>query len=284
MSLSSVDFSARFRGAITSLGIDKLAGALDDSPDEPDQDAGEDGERGVTEKIETTEGDGAVSEAVPAPVGKPSPVTSRNLFQHPDAHPIMLDLVLLRKYGPEWMEWEPETLAWRIPQDFRTQDISEMNMHKVQAIKTLHFVDTFWNSWEVFVWCCMALNGIPPDFHIMQVPTVAQSMVAVDLANRVRQDVKFSDEMNDYLEQVHMFDGIMCPIEPLEWVTMDDVEEYPVNCEEIREKWPEVRKSKKPPTAQTVTDEQLRRMLVVREYLEDNRAALRAQLPLVVHV
>lgn len=284
MSLQSVDFKVRFRSAISSLGLPKLAQvSVDQAPYEIDQDVDEDGERGITERIETTEGDGAVSEGISA-VGRASPVTAVNLFQHPDAHPIMLDLVLLRKYGPEWMEWEPETLAWRIPQDFRTQDISDLNMHKVQAIKTLHFIDTFWNQWEVFVWCCMALNGVPPDFKVMQVPTVAQSMVAVDIANRVRQDVKFSEEINDFLEQVHMFDGVLCPIEPLEWVTMDEIEDYPVNCEEILAKWPEVRKSGKASTAETVTDEQLRRMLEVREYLEENRAELRAQLPLVIHV
>lgn len=284
MSLQSVDFAARFRSAAASLGISKLGQvAVDGAPNEPDQDAGEDGERGVTEEIETTEGDGAVAEGVPAAKRPPSPVTASNLFQHPDAHPIMLDLVLLRKYGPEWMEWEPETLAWRIMQDFRTQDISDLNMHKVQAIKTLHFTDRFWEAWEVFVWCCMALNGVPPDFRVMQVPTVAQSMVAVDIANRVRQDVKFSAELNDFLEQVQMFDGILCTIEPLEWVTMDDVEDYPVDCKKVMELWPEVRKSGKP-TGDEVTAEQLRRMLEVREYLEENRAELRAQLPLVVHV
>ena len=36
--------------------------------------------------------------------------TTINLFQHPDAHPFVLDLALLRKYGPEWMQWEPDTL------------------------------------------------------------------------------------------------------------------------------------------------------------------------------
>jgi hypothetical protein len=279
MTLPSVDFGERFKRAATSLGLSKLA--AESVEDNETVTAREDN---ITDLDETTQGVTDESVGVPAPDEKPSPVTAKNIFQHPDTHPIMLDLILLREYGPEWMTWEPETLEWRIPQDFGGQNISDANMHKVQALKTLHFNDNFWEEWEVFVWCCMAFNGVPPDFEVMQVPTVAQAMVAVDVANRVRQDVEFSEELNDFLEQVHMFNGTFCPIEPLEWVTMDDVEDYPVDCEEVKELWPEVRKSGKAPTGDTVTDEQLRRMLDVREYLEESRAALRAQLPLTTHV
>jgi hypothetical protein len=279
MSLQSVDFVERFKRAATSLGLSKLA-----AESVEDNDTTTTREDNLTDLDETTQGVTDKSVGVPAPDEKPSPVTAKNIFQHPDTHPIMLDLILLRKYGPEWMTWEPETLEWRIPQDFGGQNISDANMHKVQALKTLHFNDRFWEAWEVFVWCCMAFNGVPPDFEVMQVPTVAQAMVAVDVANRVRQDVEFDEEINDFLEQVQMHDGMFCPIEPLEWVTMDDIEDYPVDCEEVMRRWPDVRKTGKAPAGDTVTDEQLRRMLDVREYLEESRAALRAQLPLTTHV
>ena len=78
----------------------------------------------------------------------------------------MLDLVLLQKYGPEWMTWEPETLRLRVAHDFG-QEIGDMSMHKIHAMKTLHFVDTYWESWEVFCWVTMAFNGVPPDFNVM---------------------------------------------------------------------------------------------------------------------
>jgi hypothetical protein len=90
--------------------------------------------------------------------------------------------------------------------------------------------------------------------------------------------------MNDYVEQVHMHDGIFVPIEPLEWVTMDDVEDYPVDCEDVKKRWPEVRKGGKELPSTTVENEQLNRMLSVREYLEESRSSLRAQLPLVTYV
>jgi len=278
MTSVSVDFAARFREASRSLGLLKLAEApaVEVDADSPYSGSGE------TVEVETTQGD--EEDAVGIPAEHETPVNALNLFQHPDTHPILLDLVLLRKYGPEWFEWEPEILEIRIPLDFQGQHISEGNMHKVQAAKTLHYGERFWSDWEIFVWCCMAFNGVPPDFEVMQVPTVGQAMVAVDIAQRIREDVPWSEEMNDYLEQVHMFGGVLCPIAPLEWVTMDDLEEYPIDPDKVRELWPEVRKSGKAPREETVEAEQLSRLLDVQEYLEESRAALRAQLPITLHV
>lgn len=271
MTLNGGDFGARFQRAAMGLGLHKLAAELLEE------------EVDTTVGVETTQKVEEESVGLP-PAVHPTAVTHSNFFQHPETHPIMLDLVLLRRYGPEWLEWEPETLELRIETDFSGQPISDLNMHKVQACKTLHFNENFWSEWEVFVWCCMAFNGVPPDFEVMQVPTAAQCMVAVDVANKIRSDVKWNEEMNDYIEQVHMHDGIFCPIEPLEWVTMDDAEEYPVDCEEIRRRWPDVRKAGRQLTPSTVENEQLNRLLDVREYLEESRAALLAQLPLATHV
>lgn len=207
-------------------------------------------------------------------------ITSINLFRNPDAHPLVLDLALLRKYGIEWLGWERETLELRIPQDFHTPTMSDLNMAKVQAVKTLHLVDSFWLQWEVFQICCMSMNGLFPDFEVVCAPTVAQAMVAVDIANHIREDVPWSDEIRRYLGIVHRFDGIFCPQEPLQFVKMD-TEGLPIDCGEIDRLWPTVKATNKAPTAETVTAEQLRRMLVVKEYLDDYRAQLRTQLPVI---
>ena len=37
------------------------------------------------------------------PVRTASSVTAASIFRHPDAHPIALNMLLLRQYGPEWM-------------------------------------------------------------------------------------------------------------------------------------------------------------------------------------
>lgn len=222
---------------------------------------------------------GDVEEEKEARVVKP---TTINLFQHPDAHPLILDLALLRKYGPEWMTWETDTLEWRIPQDFRTTTVSDLNLDKIEAVKTMHFVDTFWQRWEVFIWCCMPLNDVFPDFGIMQVPTAAQCLVAADIANKIRDDVPWSDEIKGYLDVVFRHDGIFCSLPPLDFV---DVEiPQVVDCEEIKERWDEVRKTNSAPTKNTIVDEQLRRLLVIQQYLTENRERYTNQTGLLDNV
>lgn len=209
-------------------------------------------------------------------------LTLRNILHHPDAHPITLDIMYLRQYGPEWMLWEGETLQHLAPSDFH-QTLSDMNLAKLQAVRTLHLVDTFWKQWEIFGWCTLALNGVPPDFQTMQAPLVSQAAIAVDIANRIRPDeVPWSEEIRHYLAAVFRHDSVYCPQPPLDFVTLD-VEGTPLDIPEISKRWPGVRASGHAPTGETVTDEQLRRMLLVDQHLEESRTHLRDQLHMVHH-
>lgn len=212
---------------------------------------------------------------VPAP---PSSVTLANIWRHPDAHPLVLDILLLRQYGPEWFEWEHETLAHFIPDDFKTPSVSAINLEKVQAMKTLHFVDSFWQKWEVFVPCTMALNGVFPDFQNLQVPTAAQCLVSVDIANRVRSDVMWTDEVKKFVETVFRHDGIFVPIQPVDFIT---IENPPVDAKLVLEKWQTARSTNKLPTGPEPVDSQVRRLATITGYLEESRVRLYQQLRLI---
>jgi hypothetical protein len=264
------EIERRFTEAFERAGLLKQGESL-----EPSALALEDDDTTAIE--ETDEADEGATKADPRP---PSPITFINLFQHPDAHPYVLDLALLKKYGPEWMEWERETLMRRVPADFHTAGISDLTFAKLNGMKTLHYVDTFWSSWEVFVPVTMALNSLFPDFNVMQVPTVSQCAIAVDIADRVRSGV-WSEEMKVYLQTVFKFDGIFCSTPPLDFVEIDG-EDYPVDCGEVSKLWPAVRKSGKPPTGDTGTAEQLRRLLIVEDSLREHRTRIQAQLPLLL--
>lgn len=250
-----------------------------DSAAEPARGVAEDeldmGDIAPTEEVETTqEDDGAV------PVVKEKAAASINLFQRPDAHPVVLDVALLQKYGPEWLVWEPEVLAALIPQDFRTTGVSDLAMDKIQAMKTLHLADDPWLKWETFVWCCMPLNGLFPDFEVMQVPTAAQTLIAISIFNRVREDTAWSDEVKDYLGVVWKNDGVLCTVPPADFVTID-TEDLPVDCAKVQEQWPEVRSSRIAPRGNTVEGEQLRRLLSVYEYLLEDMSRLEEQMALL---
>jgi hypothetical protein len=128
----------------------------------------------------------------------------------------------------------------------------------------------------------MPFNKVFPDFAVMQVPTVAQCAVAVDIAHRLRSDVEYSLEVKTYLEAVHRHDGILVPSEPLDFVRVD-TGDVNINVSDIERRWPTVRASGVAPKEATMEDEQLRRMLLVHEHLQESRTRLRQQLRLVLH-
>jgi len=210
----------------------------------------------------------------------PAYITPKSLFSHPDTHPIALDVALIVKHGADWLVWEPEVLHRQIEKDFGP--LSDLNMAKIQACKTLHVSESFWDEWQVFGWCTMAFNGVFPDFEVMQVPNVAQVAISVDIANRIRDDQRWSDEVVLYMQTVLEHESLVVPIPPIDFLKLD-TEPYDVNVEAIKKRWPDVRISGKAPTGETVEDEQLRHMLEVYTHLEASRNRLRAQLPLAQH-
>jgi hypothetical protein len=236
--------------------------------------------------VETTQGDERVNPTTVAslyPKSKVSSVALDNLFRNPDTHPLTLDLALLNRYGADWLGWELETLVAHVQQDFRTPTVSEVNLEKVQACKTLHLVDTFWLQWEIFLHCCAAFNGSFADFHSAQVPEIAECMVAVDIANRIRDDMQWSLEVKTYLQQVYRYRGELFPTAPMDFVTVD-VSDYPVDAAYVQSKWPLVKAAGRPPRGDSIEDEQLRRMFVSNVYLEASRQRLELQLQVLRHV
>lgn len=202
------------------------------------------------------------------------------MFRHPEAHPLVLDMALLQRYGPDWLTWESDTIEYRIEQDER-YEMSAINMSKLEAARTMHMVDAFWERWEIFVWCVMPMNGIFPDFEIMQVPTVFQCMNAVHTASRIRTDVEWSSEVKTFLVEIHRHDEVLIPQRPLDFVELE-LDEYPIDVKRIKDLWPVVVKDGKVPEEETVESEQLQRMLDLHRYLEDARTELREQLRVVL--
>lgn len=229
--------------------------------------------------VETTQGDEDENPALPEPQTKQAASSLGDLFRRTDAHPIVLDLALINKFKIEWLGWELETLLSRITQEFQTPTIADVNVEKLQAVRTLHLVDDFWTRWEVFNPCVAAFNGAFADFQRMQAPEVPECMVAVDIAARIRDDLKYSTEVSAFLEVVHKHDGMLVPQAPLDFVHVN-VEGLNGDYNDVRTRWPKVRLENKAPTGASIEDEQLRRMLVARRYLELTRTQLKNQLAL----
>ena len=236
------------------------------------------------QNIPTTKVVEIVSPTVSVPAGtldEPAgQVTARNILQHPATHPVVLDLILLRTYGVEFLEWDADTIPLRMAQDFPGQSLSHLNLNKILACKTLHLVDTYWQQWEIFLWCTMALTGSFPNFDVMQVPTCAQVLISVSIANHIRQDVEWSGEVRSYMETSFLHDGVFAAPQPLAFLEIPS-EEYGITADAVHAFMEGHMLSA---AGDPALAEQARRYNVLLAAVQQDQQDLEAQLRLVDHV
>ena len=153
----------------------------------------------------------------PAP---PPPPPSREpvgrYFNYHDAHPVTLMMALLEKFGPEWFDWEGETLRREIAITFNSPIISEHNWQKIQAVKALTGTVGFWREWHIFEKIIQALNNNVPRFDISQRCTLAQLTAGVDIANTVRKR-EYEEEIQKYVAACAVDQGVTYLPPPLDF-------------------------------------------------------------------
>lgn len=142
-------------------------------------------------------------------------VSKSNLFSHPEAHPYVLDLALIKTFNLEWFEWEPDTVFQEIKTTFNTS-IADINRVKIMATMTLHIIDTAWEHWEVFESTIQALNGVIPNPSYMNPCDVPFLMAGVDIINDIRKE-EFNDEIGRYVAACFMNEEVSYAPPPLDF-------------------------------------------------------------------
>jgi len=142
------------------------------------------------------------------------PFTKKSAFTHKHTHPLLLDLLLIRRFKVDYLEWEPETCWAEIQQEFGTT-VSDLNRTKIQATKTCHLVDMPYERWNLFEKVAVSFSGLTPKFDLIQKPTPHACAFAVDTMSQIR-DKKISDEVYRYIAAVLLADGICYAPSPLD--------------------------------------------------------------------
>jgi hypothetical protein len=150
-----------------------------------------------------------------APAPGPKTIGPKSLFSHPDTHPVVLDLTLIKHFQLEWLTWLPETLFSEIEKTFSTS-IAEVNRLKILATQTLHVTDAFWDQWEIFEKTIAALNGVVPLPRVLQPPDLSFLLAGVDMADQVRSE-SYGEEVARYCAAVFLHEGVHYAPEPLEF-------------------------------------------------------------------
>lgn len=142
-------------------------------------------------------------------------VTRANLFSHPESHPYIMDLALIKTFGLEWFSWEPETIFQEIQTTFNTS-IADINRVKIMATMTLHVIDSAWDRWEIFESTIHALNGVIPNPGYMNPCDIASLMAGVDIINDLRKE-EFDEEVSRYVAACFLNEEVSYAPPPLEF-------------------------------------------------------------------
>lgn len=242
-----------------------------------------------------------------------SRLTRKTAFSSPEVHPLVLDLLLVDRYGANWLLWEPETLWSSITTDFSlSADISRHVRAGVQAVKTLHANDSFWMDWEVTNWITQVLSGVLPDFEVLQIPSPGALAHAVTCARILRKNIPYDDEVQKWMAACLLDAGIVYAPSPLEFI-QDDLAMVEARCrkcgniewpkdlaqcpacgaprsqldirpkwewEDVRERWAMIKDlpAESVVLTESRVDVQMARLLLIRDYVRERLDTLRRQL------
>ena len=203
------DYEAELRNVLEKIGTEGEVGILDSTDSSSDH-------------TETVSKDLKPAAATPPP--ETSLFSPKNMFVHHDTHPLVLDIKLMDQYGTNWFEWEPETLWREIMEDFRAPSIGDHVKSKIQAVKTIHISDWCFTKWEVFCPIVQAVNNNIPDFEVLRKPTISQLFVAVDIMTFIRNDVQFSQEVQQFCAATLLDAGVIAAPVPIDFC-QDEIED-----------------------------------------------------------
>lgn len=154
-------------------------------------------------------------------------ITPENIWRHHDAHPFVLLLMLIDKYGQEAVEWLPDTLKITLERDGAA--VSNSVFTKLLAARTLLASPSPWRQWEVFHWVSRALAGVAPNFTYLEEPDLAHLFVCADVMKLADPKRQTSTEIDKYVAAAFRHDGIHYAPPPLGFAQRE-IEQPQVHC------------------------------------------------------
>lgn len=236
------------------------------------------GDFGVTEMLEGYHGQAEGTLHQVRLITSDPPRTLKQLVESPEAHPLVLNLLMLRKYGSAW-------LAWAMPAVERALEeispaVHDLSVSKLMACQACHTSEGPWTHWELFSPVTSALTDVLPDFEQMQVVDPVQITLAIGIMNTLEDRHElWSDEVRRYLSASFQYHNVACPIPPVNFISVAG-EWGGLDRSIILRHWSTVRDTGNLPVG-GIEGEQLRRMKVMHDAQMLYMARLKQQLPLV---
>jgi len=150
----------------------------------------------------------------------------RDIWRHPDAHPVVLMLMLIDKYGMEYAEWHPDVLRLTVERDGIA--LSNKVWNKIMAGRVVLASPSPWRQWEVFHWVCRALAGESPNFVYLEEPELGHLVVGYEIMQMVdKRETSF--EVDKFIAATFKSAGVPYIPQPLNFAQRE-LEDTQLEC------------------------------------------------------
>lgn len=156
-------------------------------------------------------------------------VTLKNIWRHPNAHPMALTLILLDKYGQDYLEWDPEALRTTLKRDDLA--ISESVWTKILAARVVMMSGSPWRQWEQFNAVTTGLAGRAPNFVYLERPEIGFIMAGIDTMKMMDRTRPFAEDIVKFVAAVLRDRGIVYAPPPLQFA-QEELDDKRIHCED----------------------------------------------------
>lgn len=135
----------------------------------------------------------------------------------PSLHPVVLDMIFFACFGPEWREWEQETLDHALGEiaAMGGGEISEQNREKLQVMQVLYTTTNPWVSMQPFAKTAQALDSRIPDFEVLEPVSPETILCALQVMRLARPGDAFSHEILRYIATCCVNAGVLVFPDPV---------------------------------------------------------------------
>ncbi len=127
-------------------------------------------------------------------------------LQNPDESAVVLHAILMEKYGQEWLDWDPVTIALEAQADFQTDPCSEA-MDRACAVQVIMTSDAFFKRLDAFLGCVHTINTGAPAFDAFAPSSVEEISWAIAEVSLLRELLPFSYAIRAYVQRLLAQDG-----------------------------------------------------------------------------
>jgi len=124
--------------------------------------------------------------------------TIKKFLQSDDTYSTVIATIMIDNYGPEWLNWEQETINMELEDDFGIKSEGYLR-DKMQAVSLLLTTNQFYMDFQSFVIICNVFSGTPATWSTFDPATVDECAWGVIEAAFLDapEKGKFSDQFSE---------------------------------------------------------------------------------------